>query len=220
MIFVNFKTYPEATGENSVKLALLCEVISEETKVPIIPVVQLIDAWRILEHVHIPVWVQHIDPFEPGGYTGYTIFESIISGGVSGTILNHSEHSIPFEQIKNTIMRVKKERHDFQTLVCVPNMEVLKNVKSFEMDYVAYEPPELIGSKTASVASVHPEIIEESVALSSPIPVIVGAGIKTKADVETCHNKGVKGILVASSIVKAKDPAATLREFASVFASS
>lgn len=219
MIFVNFKTYPEGTGENAVKLAVICEAISEETNVPIIPVVQTIDAWRVLQHVHIPVWVQHLDPFEPGTHTGYTVFESVLAAGVSGTLLNHSERTIPFEQLTDTIIRIRKERHAFQTIVCVPNIEVLKNVKSFETDYVAYEPPELIGSETASVASVHPEIIEASVKMAGTTPVLVGAGIKSKVDVEICKNKDVKGILISSGIVKAKDPSATLREFASVFAS-
>ncbi len=220
MIFVNFKTYPQGTGENAVKLAIICEAVSEETKVPIIPIVQLIDAWRVLQHVHIPVWAQHIDPFEPGTHTGYTIFESVLAAGVSGTLLNHSEHTIPFEQMADTMIRIRKERHHFQTIVCVPNIEVLKNVKSFETDYLAYEPPELIGSETASVASVHPEIIEESVKEAGSTPLLVGAGIKSKVDIEICKNKDVKGILISSGIVKAKDPAATLREFALVFAAS
>ena len=84
MIFVNFKTYPQGTGDNAVNLAIICETISEETHVPIIPIVQIIDVWRVTQHVHIPVWVQHVDPFEPGTHTGFTIFESVLAAGAGG----------------------------------------------------------------------------------------------------------------------------------------
>lgn len=220
MIFVNFKTYPLATGENAVKLAIACETVYEKTKVPIIPIVQALDVWRIHEHVHIPIWIQHIDQFESGTHTGYTVFDSVLSAGAAGTILNHSEHPITMEEIGDTVSRIRKLSPDFPIMICAPNLAVLKNLKAFSPQFIAYEPPELIGSKTASVATAHPEIIEDSVRLSDGVPIIVGAGIKTKIDVEICRNKNVKGVLVSSGVVLSENPAQVLSDFAEIFASS
>jgi triosephosphate isomerase len=42
--------------------------------------------------------------------------------------------------------------------------------------------------------------------------VLCGAGVKTRADVEKAMELGAAGILLASGVVKAKDPGAVLTE--------
>ena len=44
------------------------------------------------------------------------------------------------------------------------------------------------------------------------IPVLCGAGVKTRADVEKAMELGAAGILLASGVVKAEDPGAVLTE--------
>ncbi len=74
--------------------------------------------------------------------------------------------------------------------------------------YVAYEPPELIGSKTTSVARAKPEVIAKAVKLSKEkrIPLVVGAGISSMEDVKKSLELGAVGVGVASDVVKAKNP--------------
>jgi triosephosphate isomerase len=74
--------------------------------------------------------------------------------------------------------------------------------------YAAYEPPELIGSKTTSVSKAKPDVIVKAVALSKEagIPLIVGAGVSSAKDVKTCIELGAVGVAVASDVVVANDP--------------
>ncbi len=47
------------------------------------------------------------------------------------------------------------------------------------------------------------------------IPILCGAGIKTRQDVAKAMELGVQGILVASGVALAKNPEQVLRDFAS-----
>jgi triosephosphate isomerase len=85
----------------------------------------------------------------------------------------------------------------------------------FEPDYVAIEPPELIGSGKA-VSKENPEIITKSIeAAGSRTKVICGAGIMDKGDVRAAIKLGSKGILVASGVIKAKSWSDKIAELAS-----
>jgi triosephosphate isomerase len=76
-------------------------------------------------------------------------------------------------------------------------------ISVFQPDFIAIEPPELIGSGRA-VSKENPAIITKSIeAAGQRSKVICGAGITDKADVKEAIKLGSRGILVASSIVKA-----------------
>jgi triosephosphate isomerase (TIM) len=217
MIFINFKTYPEATGDNAVKLALACEVASEELKVPIIPVVQTTDIWRIKQHTHIPVWAQHVDDHAASAHTGFTTIEAILAAGAAGTILNHSEHQLPFPLLERTVKRIRGITKELNILICANNEETLQQIAPLQPDYIAYEPPELIGDPEKSVATEKADIIAKSVELANNIPLIVGAGIKNANDIKVSLDKGAKGVLIASAVVKTDNPIEKLRELGKSF---
>ena len=101
-----------------------------------------------------------------------------------------------------------------KTLVFVANIDELKKFMSLNPTYIAYEPPELVGSKTTSVAKAKPEVVKEAVELAREkgLPLIVGAGIKSHEDYSKSLEFGAAGIAVASSIVAAKDAERELRE--------
>ena len=83
---------------------------------------------------------------------------------------------------------------------------------------MAVEPPELIGSGI-SVAKADPDIIRSSVELvhsvNKNVKVLCGAGIQTGECVRTAVDLGADGVLLASGVVKAKDPEAVLRDLVS-----
>ena len=201
MIFVNFKTYKEGTGEEAVKLAKICEEVSKKSGVEIIPVVQVADLYRISKETKIPLWIQHLDWFPQGQFTGWVNLEAVIEAGASGTLLNHSEHQIP----PGTIKQVIKRRQQFKIMVCARTLGQAERLAKLKPDFLSYEPPELIGSQEKSVASEKPETIKKIVEMAS-IPVIVGAGVHSQEDVKISLEMGAKGVLLATDVVLAKEP--------------
>ncbi|MDY7082536.1 MAG: triose-phosphate isomerase, partial [Halobacteria archaeon] len=94
------------------------------------------------------------------------------------------------------------------TVVCANNPRQSGAVAMLEPDYVAVEPPQLIGTGTP-VSKADPAIVEnavEEVEKVSNAELLCGAGISTGEDVEAAHELGAKGVLVASGVVKADSP--------------
>lgn len=216
MIVVNFKTYQSGTGEKAVVLAKICQAVAKEKSLPVIPAVQTADLFRLTSQ-NFEVWGQHLDDIEPGPNTGQTLFQTVVAAGAKGTILNHSENKLPVEMIGSIIERVRAAK-DFKILVCVESVEEAQEIEVFKPDWLAYEPPELIGSQTSSVASAKPEVIRDFVIQIKTVPILVGAGIHSRADVAKAIELGAKGILVASDVVLGQDPKKELVDLAAGFA--
>lgn len=213
MIFVNFKTYPQGTGDEALKLAKICEEVSLESKVQIIPVVQFVDLFRISQEVKIPVWIQHLDFFPQGQHTGWENLEAVIEAGAKGTLLNHAEHQIPPGTIKQVIKRIENLKfkiENFSVMVCCKTMGQAERLAKLKPDYLAYEPPELIGGGL-SVSETKPVVIERIVKKLPEMKIIVGAGIKTGRDVKRSLELGAKGVLVSSGIVLMSDQKKALK---------
>lgn len=213
MIFVNFKTYQEGTGEKAVSLARICAEVAKTTGVVIIPVVQAADIWRLKES-GFEVWAQHVDDIEYGPNTGQTLPEAVMAAGAKGTLLNHSENKLPVEVIGGLVKRVKSL--GLKVLVCAESVDEGQQIAKFGPDFLAYEPPELIGGDV-SVSTAKPEIIRNFVSEIASLPVLVGAGIHTQRDVSTALALGATGILVSSGIVLANAPGEKLLELAKGF---
>jgi len=216
MIFVNFKTYREAMEERGVTLAKVCEEVNQKDNLPVIPVVQIVDLYRVAKSVRTPVWVQHLDWYPPGQYTGWLNLEAIAATGAKGTILNHSEHKLPFGTIRRTIKRIKKSNPQFQVLICCRSLGQAERLVKLKPDFLAYEPPELIGGEV-SVSESNPTAIAHFVEICGETPAIIGAGIKNKNDVKIGLRLGAKGILVSSHVVLAENPRKVLRDLAEGF---
>ncbi|OGM05391.1 hypothetical protein A2125_02120 [Candidatus Woesebacteria bacterium GWB1_43_5] len=207
MIFVNFKTYEGGTGENAISLVRILETVSAESGIKIIPVVQSTDVREITALTKLPVWGQNIDPAEYGAHTGSTLAEALVEDGAEGTFLNHSEHKFNTQDmLKKAVERAKEA--GLKTLVFATDLSELRLILRLKPTYVAYEPSELVGSKTTSVSESKPEVIKEAVEIAKKhnLPLIVGAGIKSSKDIKTALSLGATGFAVASAIVEADDP--------------
>lgn len=207
MIFVNFKTYEQGTGESALNLTKVLEEVAYLSQVKIIPVVQAGDVKEISNSSKLEIWVQKVDASPYGAHTGSILPEAVYEDGASGTFLNHSEAKLPdFESLKT----VNKRAQDagLKTLVFAKDIEELNKVLPLRPTYVAYEPPGLIGSSEVSVAGAKAEIIAEAVVISKNegVPLIVGAGIHSGNDVRKSIELGAVGVAVSSDIVKALDP--------------
>jgi triosephosphate isomerase len=207
MIFVNYKAYEEGTGQNAIALTKILEEVAHETQVKIIPVVQIIDAEMVVTSTTLEVWIQHVDPITYGAHTGWTLPEEAAKIGISGVFLNHSEHK--FDNFENLYTANEKAMSaNLKTLVFATDLEELKKVCDLAPTYVAYEPAELVGSTTVSVAQAKPEIVSQAggIARSFGLPLIVGAGIHSMEDVKKSLELGAVGVAVATDVVKATDP--------------
>ncbi|MBI2664338.1 triose-phosphate isomerase [Candidatus Woesearchaeota archaeon] len=210
-ILINVKTYEQGTGKNAVKLAEICEKVSKEKKVPIAISVQPADIYRVAQEVSIPVWAQHVDSIEYGKNTGFILPESVKAAGASGTLLNHAEHKLDYPSLAAAVKLCKKLK--LTTMVCAADNNEAAKVAGFSPDFVAVEPPELIGTGI-SVSTAKPEIVTSSIEAVSKvkkIPVVCGAGITSGEDVRQALKLGAKGALIASAFTTAKNPEEVLR---------
>jgi triosephosphate isomerase len=215
MIIVNFKTYLEATGKKAVELAKKAEKVSRETSIFIGVAPQFADIKAVAEAVEIPVFAQHIDPIKPGSYTGHVLAESIKEAGAAGTLINHSERQLRLSDI-NEVISITREK-ELISLVCANTPTISAAVAALKPDIIAVEPPELIGTGIP-VSKAKPEVVTGTVRLvremNANVTILCGAGISHGEDVAVALKLGTQGVLVASGIVKAKDPYRILLEFA------
>lgn len=218
MIFVNYKTFEEGSGAKAVALTKILEEVAHETEIKIIPVVQTIDAEAVIAATTLEVWIQHVDPLSYGAHTGWTLPEEAARVGVSGVFLNHSEHKFDnFDALYTA--NEKAMSANLKTLIFAGTLDELKKISELAPTYVAYEPPELVGSTTTSVARAQPEVISQAsdIATAAGEPLIVGAGVSQMADVKKSLELGAVGVAVATAIVKATNPKAALIELTEGF---
>jgi triosephosphate isomerase len=215
LILVNFKTYSEATGKKALELAKKAEKVSLETKVSIGVAPQFTDIAPIASATHIPVFAQHIDPIKAGSYTGHVLADAVKEAGAVGTLINHSERQLKLSEIEMAI-RIAREKK-LVSVVCANNQTVSAAAAALKPDIIAVEPPELIGTGIP-VSKAKPEIVLDTVKLvkkiNPEVTVLCGAGISSGEDVAAALRLGTQGVLVASSIVKAKNQYRILHEFA------
>ncbi|HUI39765.1 MAG TPA: triose-phosphate isomerase [Methanothrix sp.] len=213
VIVLNFKTYREATGEEALRLAEICEDVSKEYSVEMIVVPQTADIHMISEAVKIPVYAQHVDGVGHGGFTGHITAASLKAAGASGSLINHSERRLGLAEIDASISACRSS--ELKTIVCTNNVATTRAAAALEPDFVAVEPPELIGSGIP-VSKADPDVVRESVDavkdVAPSVGVLCGAGIARGEDLKAALDLGSIGVLLASGIIKAKDQRAALED--------
>lgn len=215
MIIVNFKTYKEATLSAAVSLAQSIKEVGEASGVNVIACPQEIDLVKVHEILPQATWAQHVDPVKRGRGTGLFPVEVAKEVGVTGVLLNHSEHRIS-AGVLGEIMATCKSL-GLTTTIFAGSIEEARIVSKFNPDYLAYEPPELIASPDTSVARAKPEVIKDVVDEFKNMKVLVGAGIKDANDVKVSLELGAVGIAIASAVILADNQKQVLESLASVF---
>jgi len=200
-LIINFKNYTEVSGEKAVKLAKAAEAVAKKIKVEIVVAPPQPALATVAKKVRMPVICQHVDDEKVGASTGYFVPEIAKSYGAVGSLINHSEHRVEMKHIANLVERLRKL--GMSSIVCAREPWEVMEVSAFQPDFIAIEPPELIGTGRA-VSKENPAIITKSIeAAGSRSKVICGAGITGKEDVAKAMELGSHGILVASGIIKA-----------------
>lgn len=213
MLIVNFKTYEQGTGDKALALVSKIESISKETQIKMVVCLQAADIKEAFVQTTLEIWAQHVDAVDFGSHTGSTVAQAVYKDGAIGTLLNHSEHRFAsFETLSQA--HTKAREVGLKTLIFAKDLQELEQVLALEPNFVSFEPPDLVGSKTTSVAQAEPENIRKAVAIANTrsIPLLVGAGIKSSQDVSVSLQLGATGVVVASDIVTAQDPEGEIRE--------
>ena len=214
MFVINCKNYEEIAGDKIIKFVKTAERISKKYKIRIAisPPQHLIG---LVSNSSIPILAQHIDDSKVGSTTGFIIPELLKKSKVKGSLINHSEHRISSKEIEKLITKLKELK--MISILCVKDVGEVKKYSKLNPDYIAIEPPELIGSGKA-VSTEKPELITKAAEAvknaKNSTKLLCGAGIVSGEDVSKAIELGSNGILVASGIIKAKDWNKIMADFA------
>jgi triosephosphate isomerase len=206
IVILNVKCYEEATGEGLNRIVDAMSRASADYGVSAAIAVQSSDISRASLISRIPVLAQHVDPIGYGSHTGHVLPEAVKFAGAKGSLVNHSERRLELWAIDEVVKRLRGL--GLTQIVCSNNDDVSRAVAALGPDFVAVEPPELIGGDI-SVSKAKPEVVSSSVSkvreVSKSTRVLCGAGIKSSDDVSKAIELGADGVLLASGIVRAHD---------------
>ncbi|MEK0319107.1 MAG: triose-phosphate isomerase, partial [Nitrosopumilus sp.] len=210
----NCKNYEEISGDKIIKFVKTAEKVSKKykVKIAIAPPQHLVG---LVANSSILILSQHIDDSKVGSTTGFVIPELLKKSKVKGSLINHSEHRISSTEIQKLVLKLKELK--MISILCVKDVAEVKKYSKLNPDYIAIEPPELIGSGKA-VSKEKPELITKAAdavkSAKNNTKLLCGAGIVSGEDVVKAIELGSKGILVASGIIKSKDWDKVITEFA------
>ena len=118
--------------------------------------------------------------------------------------------------VKNFSKPIKK--YSSFTKFCSNNILTSKAIAALSPNFLAVEPPELIGGDI-SVTTANPKIVSGSVEavkdIDNNVKVLCGAGVKNGIDVSRAIELGSVGVLLASGIIKAKNKEMVIRDLIS-----
>ena len=216
LIVVNFKTYASAQGDAAVALARAMAEVDATTDATMVAVVSAFDLNAVKAAVpNLEVWSQHLDPIGWGSNTGWLHPETAMGYGATGSIINHAEHKVDLGHVETLLAQLPD---DFPVCACAADIDEAKALAALSPTFIAVEPPELIGGDI-SVTTADPAIVSgtaEAVKAANPnVRVLCRAGVKNGADVAMAIELGTEGVLLASGVTKANDPAAVLRDLVS-----
>jgi triosephosphate isomerase len=216
LILINAKTFKEGMGNRAHMIANAAQLVAHESGVTIGLAPSFFDLHPISHHFAIPVYAQHVDGFEPGAHTGHISADALKIAGAAGSLINHSERRLTLADIESSVRALQAQK--LISVICSNNEATSAGAAALGPEYVAIEPPELIGSGV-SVSKANPDIIRRSLAavhaVNPKVKVLTGAGIQSGDCVKIAVDLGTDGVLLASSVVKAKEPATVLRDLVS-----
>ena len=214
LVVVNLKTYEAAHGAGAEALAQA--IASVKTDARMVVAVSAFDLSAVVTAApELEVWCQHLDPVGFGSYTGWLHPATAIERGATGTLINHAEHKVEIEHVAMLLDQVPE---GFTVCACAADIEEARALTALEPDFVAVEPPELIGGDI-SVTTADPTIVSGTAAavkeISEQVGILCGAGVKNGADVAAAIELGTTGVLLASGVTKAVDPASVVADLVS-----
>ncbi|MGA2665222.1 MAG: triose-phosphate isomerase [Nitrososphaerales archaeon] len=216
MLIINFKNYGEVLGDGALRLARAAESATRDLEVELILAPPVPNLSSIAAAVAVPVFSQGVANQSEGRSTGHVIPEAVRAAGCAGSLINHSESRLPLEALRQLLPRMKGL--GLRSCVCGEDAGQVAGFAPLGSEYLAVEPPELIGGGIA-VSKARPELLGETSAAARGAGytgrLLCGAGIVSGEDARAAMELGMDGILVASSVVRSADWRSKVRELAS-----
>jgi triosephosphate isomerase len=208
MIVINFKNY--TSGVKTIELAkLIRKYLPKSIICP-----PMLDTKCVAKQLKKGVFMQHTD-YKKGRASGYVLPEYLKEYKIEGTLLNHSEHRIPYGVIKKTLLECKKI--GLKVILCAGTLGEVKKFLPLKPWAIALEDKKLIGTGK-SITEYNSKAVREFGKLmkGSRILGLCGAGVSDENDVLEAKKLGCDGVLIASAIAKNKNPAGLLRKLGKV----
>jgi len=120
VVFLNFKSYPQAAGKEGLELAQTALDVAEEHDVELYIAPQLVDT-SMFCYSGIPVFAQHCDPVIGNGGTGRISVDTLTRLHVKGLLINHSE----YPQGEILFLVGEARRRGLKSCVCIPDEKLL-----------------------------------------------------------------------------------------------
>lgn len=213
LVVVNFKTYSTAMADTAEALGR--QMASVQTNARMVAVTSAFDLSTVSAISGLEVWSQHLDPVGQGSHTGWLEPETAIARGASGTIINHAEHKVSIEHVKQLMAMLPD---GFPICACAADVAEARALAELGPTFIAVEPPELIGGDI-SVTTADPAIVSDTVTavkeVNPNVRILCGAGVKNGQDVATAISLGAEGVLLASGVTKANAPESVLSDLVS-----
>ncbi len=205
MIVINFKNYK--TGISALELAK--QVEKYIPKAIICP--STIDIETISQKTKLKVFAQNIDYAEGKRATGFLLPETVKEHGGKGTLLNHSEHKVPFYITKKIMQKTKENK--LKVILCASSLNNVKKFIPLKPYAIAFEDPKLIATGK-SITKYNSKALKDFVQIMKKTKIIplCGAGISAIEDIEEAYRFGCKGVLIASAIANSKNPIPLLKQ--------
>ena len=218
ILIVNLKAYPTALGPGALRIGRALEELGTSADVDVAIAPSAPDLALLATSLRIPVLAQQVDASPPGARTGRTVVESLRAAGVRGSLVNHSECPEPTGKVPAIVSRLSKV--GLAAVVCAGDLRTAGQLARSRPQYLAIEPPELIGGDRA-VSSARPEIVSGAVErvrrVSRRTLVLCGAGVHDRRDVRRALELGSQGVLVASAVALARRPRRAIVELLAGF---
>ncbi len=213
VLLINYKAYDNSYGKKAVELSKQIERVAEHFQdINVIICVPAVSISEVSRSVSLPVFAQHVDPVAAGAHTGHITAGMIADAGASGSLINHSEMRVGFDEVAESVKQLSSER--LESVVCVDRNELVAPAAMLGATAVLVEPPELIGTGI-SVSNTRPEVVISSVneiKRAGRGLLLVGAGITNYDDAKKSIELGANGVGLASAVMKAEDPATKVKE--------
>src|SRR5207245_9489939 len=101
------------------------------------------DLAHVAKLVRIPVFAQHADAVTPGPTTGWLPPESLLEAGVAGTLINHSERKVAWEEMAKSVPRCREL--GLEVIACADDLAEAETLAELPTDDLAIGTPDLIG---------------------------------------------------------------------------
>lgn len=208
-LVVNPKSY--LYGEEALKLAKTCDLLSEKYGIDVIFTAQHVDIKSISSSTqNIIVTAQHMDGHSIGRGMGKILGEGLVEAGAKATFLNHAEHPMTLSELTESIN--KANELGIITIVCANSIKEARIIAHYEPDVIVCEPNELIGTGNTSSFEYMSKTNNEIHAINKEIKVLQAAGISSGEDVYSALKSGADASGGTSGIVCSENPELVIKD--------